>query len=248
MKFNFYPVFLREMMIFANRLKKPGYIVATIMTPLIYLVTFGLGLGRRVEVDGSSYLLFLVPGICAMSAMTNSFSGIATSLAVGRLHFKSIEEILVSPVPYSAVALGEIAGGTVRGLFSSVFILLAALLMGSQLPVSPLFYISWLITAIMFAALGVVAGFKARSHEDTSVFSNFIIVPMSFFCGTFFPIDNVPDVIGVFLQSLPLTHSVICMRAGFEQQPVAIGHLLALAGFCLISILWAVVSIRQSLK
>jgi ABC-type multidrug transport system permease subunit len=248
MRVSFYPVFLREMMIFANRLKKPGYVVATMMTPLLYLVTFGLGLGRRVAVDGSSYLLFIVPGICAMSAMTNSFSGIATSLAVGRLHFKSIEEILVAPISYRAIALGEIAGGTVRGLFSSVFILFAALIMGAHFPLGLQFYLSWIITAIMFAALGVVAGFKAKSHEDTSVFSNFIIMPMSFFCGTFFPIDKLPVAIGAFLQALPLTHAVICMRAGYQQHAFAMGHLLALAGFCLLSTAWAIISIRQSLK
>ena len=82
---NVWPVFLREMMIFANRLKKPGYVMAMLVTPLLYLVTFGLGLGRQINMGESTYLIFIVPGICAMSTMTNSFTGIASSLAVGRL-------------------------------------------------------------------------------------------------------------------------------------------------------------------
>ena len=77
---NAWPVFLREMMIFANRLKKPGYVMAMLVTPLLYLVTFGLGLGRQIDMGESTYLIFIVPGICAMSAMTNSFTGIASSL------------------------------------------------------------------------------------------------------------------------------------------------------------------------
>ena len=245
---NIWPVFLREMMIFGNRIRKPGYVVATMMTPLLYLVTFGLGIGRRFSVEGSSYLLFIVPGICAMSAMTNSFTGIATSLAVGRLHYKSIEEILVSPISYQAIALGEIAGGAVRGLFSSTFILVAALFMGASFPVDPFFYIAWMLTTVMFASLGVVAGFNARSHEDTSVYSNFIIMPMSFFCGTFFPIDRLPAAINWFLQALPFTHSVACMRAGYRHEAIHPGHLAVLAFFCAAGIFLAIISIKRSLK
>lgn len=222
--------------------------MAMMITPLLYLVTFGLGLGRQINMGEASYLIFIVPGICAMSAMTNSFTGIASSLAVGRLHFKSIEEILVAPVSYSSIALGEIAGGTVRGLFSSLFILLAALVMGAQFPFTFTFYVSWIITSVMFAALGVLAGFKSKSHEDTSVFSSFIIMPMSFFCGTFFPVEKLPDIVKWLLQLLPLTHSVICMRAGYQNQMVSLGHFIALIVFCVLSIWLAIVSIHQSLK
>jgi ABC-type multidrug transport system permease subunit len=245
---NIWPVFLREMMIFGNRIHKPGYVVATMMTPLLYLVTFGMGLGQRFSIDGTSYLLFIVPGICAMSAMTNSFTGIATSLAVGRLHYKSIEELLVSPVSYPAIAFGEIAGGAVRGLFSSMFILVAALFMGASFPADPLFFIAWILTTVMFASLGVVAGFNAKSHEDTSTYSSFIIMPMSFFCGTFFPIDKLPAAMHWFLQALPFTHSVACMRAGYMHQTIHAGHIAMLALFCTAGIVAAVISIRQSLK
>ena len=83
---NFYPIFLREMLIFKKRLTRPGYIFSALVTPLLYLLAFGLGLGKGMTVEGISYLAFVVPGICAMSSMTNSYSGIATSLAVGRIH------------------------------------------------------------------------------------------------------------------------------------------------------------------
>jgi ABC-type multidrug transport system permease subunit len=236
------------MYLFVNRLKKPGYVFASLLTPLLYLVTFGLGLGKRVSIEGSSYLLFIIPGICAMSTMTNAFTGIASSLAVGRLHFKSIEEILVSPVAYRDIAIGEILGGTVRGLFSSLFILLAALIMGAHLPVNFLFYITWIITAVLFAALGVVAGFKAKSHDDTSVFSNFIIMPMSLFCGTFFPVDSLPAGISHFINALPLTHAVMCMRAGYQNLQIPYWHLGILVIFCIAAIWWSIIAIRQSLK
>lgn len=243
---NLWPVFFREMLIFSNRIRKPGYIAASVMTPLLYLITFGMGIGRRFSVEGASYLVFIIPGICAMSAMNNSFSGIATSLAVGRLHFRSVENILVSPLSTLDIALGEICGGAVRGLFSSMFIILIAPLMGASFPRDPLFYVAWLLTTVTFAALGTFAGFMARSHEDTSTYSNFIIVPMSFFCGTFFPIDNLPGAINLFLRALPLTHSVICMRSGYRGEPIDPLNLAALLFFCVASTALAVQAIRRS--
>ncbi|MDI6795251.1 MAG: ABC transporter, partial [bacterium] len=92
---NFYPIFLREMIIFKRRLLNIGYLFSTMITPLLYLIAFGLGLGRGMSIEGVSYLMFVVPGICAMSSMINSYTWIATSISVGRLHFKTFDEYQV---------------------------------------------------------------------------------------------------------------------------------------------------------
>ncbi|MCX7727018.1 MAG: ABC transporter permease [Chitinispirillaceae bacterium] len=245
---NLYPIFLREIMIFWNRLKKPSFVFASIFIPLLYLVTFGVGLGNRISINGISYLIFIVPGICAMSAMNNSFNGISTTIVVGRLYFKSMEEILVSPVSYLSIAIGEVTAGAVRGLFGSFFIIIGATFLGAPLPNSILFYFGWIITTFTFSALGVVAGFKAKTHDDTSIFSNFIIIPMSFLCGTFFPVENLPKAIAYLIKVLPLTHSIAIMRAGYTNSYVNRWYIIALVFYCVGSILWAVKSIKGSIK
>ena len=135
---NFYPIFLREMLIFRRRLLQIGYLFSTMVTPLLCLIAFGLGLGQGLIINGISYLTFVVPGICAMSSMINSYSWIATSIAVGRLHFKTFDEYHVSPVTAVDIMLGEVLSGVVRGLFASSLILLAGVIFGAGFPQNPL--------------------------------------------------------------------------------------------------------------
>ena len=52
----------------------------------------------------------------------------------------------------------------------------------------------------------------ARSHEDTATYSNFFNMPMAFFSGTFFPVDQMPDSIKWVIYLLPLTHANIAIR------------------------------------
>ena len=243
---NFYPIFLREMIIFKRRLFRIGYLFSTMITPLLYLVAFGLGLGRGINIDGVSYLAFVVPGICAMSSMTNSYTWIATSISVGRLHFKTFEEYQVSPVTAWDIMLGEVLGGVVRGLFASSLILVAGAAFGAGFPVTPVFFLVWVLNCLIFACFGVVSGFWAKSHEDTAMFSNFFIMPMAFFCGTFFPVDKLPGCIEGFLYFLPLTHASKALRASFLGQEVELVSIAIMLVIFVVSLYWGVIMIRRS--
>jgi len=66
----------------------------------------------------------------------------------------------------------------------------------------------------LFANLGVITGMRTQSHEDTATYSNFFIMPMAFFCGTFFPVDRLPPFIKWIVYIMPLTHTNIAMRKG----------------------------------
>ncbi len=243
---NFYPIFLREMLIFKRRLLNIGYLFSTMITPLLYLVAFGLGLGRGISIEGISYLMFVVPGICAMSSMTNSYTWIATTISVGRLHFKTFEEYQVSPVTATDIMLGEILSGVVRGLFASSLILIAGAIFGAGFPQNPIFLLVWVLNCLIFACFGVISGFLAKSHEDTATFSNFFIMPMAFFCGTFFPIDNLPAFIKGFLYILPLTHANNALRTSFLGQQVEMISLGIMLAFLVISFYLGVITIRRS--
>jgi Nod factor-specific ABC transporter NodJ protein len=243
---NFYPIFLREMIIFKRRLLRVGYLFSNMITPLLYLITFGLGLGRELSVEGVSYLMFVVPGICAMSSMTNAYTWIATSISVGRLHFKTFDEYQVSPITATDIMLGEVLSGVVRGLFASSLILVAGAIFGAGFPQSPIFLLVWVLNCLIFACFGVISGFWAKSHEDTSTFSNFFIMPMAFFCGTFFPIDKLQVFIKGFLYFLPLTHASNCLRASFLGQKVEMVSLGIMLAIFVVCFYWGVLTIRRS--
>jgi ABC-type multidrug transport system permease subunit len=60
--------------------------------------------------------------------------------------------------------------------------------------------------------MGVLIGMITKTHEDTSTYANFFILPMVFFSGTFFPIDRMPPVLQAVVLCLPLTHTNILIR------------------------------------
>jgi len=210
---NWYPIFLREILIFERRLVRLGYVLSAFLMPLLYLLAFGLGLGRRVNISGGSYLNYLLPGLVAMSSMINSFTWVANGLTMGRLYFQTFQVYIQAPVSAAAIVTGQVASGIVRGLLSSVILLVLGLFLGGGFSINLVFLLSLLLNCLLFAALGVVVGMRSKSHEDTANFSNFFIMPMAFFGGTFFPIEQMPRVLQVIVSFLPLTHTNHLLRS-----------------------------------
>lgn len=211
-----YPVFLKEMLHFKRKLLRMGYIFSAMMAPIIYLITFGVGLGRTVRLsEGNDYLTFLLPGLVAMSSMNNSYSWVASSLNLSRIYFKTFQVYIQSPVKPFSIMIGEVLAGMVKGLFASLLIIVVGFLVPSKFSINLIFVVTLLLNCFMFASLGVITGMITKSHEDTATYSNFFIMPMAFFSGTFFSIDRIPAIFKPMIYIMPLTHTNILIRKTF---------------------------------
>lgn len=241
---NWYPIFLREILIFERRLLRLGYVVSAFLMPLLYLLAFGLGLGRQVNISGGTYLDYLLPGLIAMSSMINAYTWVANGLTMGRLYFQTFQVYVQAPVSAAAIVWGQVASGIVRGLFSSLILLVLGLLIGSGLNLNLLFLLSLLVNCLLFAALGVVVGMRAKTHEDTANFSNFFIMPMAFFSGTFFPIHQMPWVLQIIVTCLPLTHTNNLLRSPTWDLG-ALASLGVLVAYSAVSLILAIVLVRN---
>ena len=237
-----YPVFLREVLLFQKRLFRLGYVVSIIFTPLLYLVAFGLGLGRQVSVPGSTYLDFLLPGLIAVTSMMNAYTWISTNLTVSRLHFRTLQIYLQAPVSPAAIVTGQVLAGILWRLLASSLLLVLGLLFGGQVRVNPVFILALGLNCLTFAAFGVVVGMKSRSHEDNATFSNFFILPMAFFCGTFFPLEKIPTVLQKLIWILPLTHTNVLLRHPDYslQSLISLGILLFYGAACFLGGVWII--------
>lgn len=224
-----YPVFLREMLLFKRKLLKMGYLVSAMMTPLIYLIVFGYGLGRNVRLNGGDYLAFLIPGLIAMSSMTNSYTWVASALNLNRLYFKTFQLLIQAPVSAGAIMLGEVASGMVKGLFAASLLVVMGFCSPASFRLTPFLVTATLLNCFMFASLGVITGMMAKSHEDTSTYNNFFILPMSFFSGTFFPLDRMPAVLKWIVLAMPLSHTNILIRKTTLDQGAVVSLLVMLA-------------------
>ena len=69
-------VMWRDWTVLKRRLKK--FIFSRLVTPILYLVAFGWGLGRSINLDGGNYLDFIVPVIIALNTMNVSYMSATT--------------------------------------------------------------------------------------------------------------------------------------------------------------------------
>ena len=230
-KFGWYPVFLREMLLFRRKLLKLGYLFSAMVVPIIYLIAFGFGLGKSVQIKGVGYLGFLIPGLVAMSSMNNSYTWVSSALNLNRLYFKTFQVLVQSPVTASSIMIGEVMAGMVKGLFASSLIILVGFAVSPDFTIHPLFMAALLLNCFMFASLGVITGMLTKSHEDTATYTNFFIMPMAFFSGTFFPVDKTPSVIKAIIFMMPLTHTNILIRKSLldHQAMISLGMMAAYA-------------------
>ncbi len=202
------------------RVRITQVVASGLVSPLIYIVGFGLGLGSALDQAvkpsaGDSYLEFILPGMVALSSMVISFGGTTFSICGDRLFTKTFEELMLVPVHPLALHLGKMMAGIVRGLLTSGSVILVAILFTGRIGsfLNPLFLLVLLLNCAVFAGLGVIVGLNVKSLESVGIYNNFVIVPMSFLGATFFDPATLPLPLKVIVYLLPLTYTSIGLRA-----------------------------------
>ena len=209
----------------------PKITAAAMVSPLLYMIALGWGLGSMTSMGNIRYIYFLVSGLIAMSTMNNSFSAVATALNTQRIFEHSFEQIIISPTSLGQYVIGQSIGGSLRGIYSGILVLLIALPFGINLKLTPIFFLVMLLNRIAFGALGVLAAILSVTHSDVSRFSTFIIVPMTFLCNTLFPLDKIPRAIQTLIKLLPLTHASSQLRNISYGQPASLNSILILTSY-----------------
>ena len=205
-----FAVYLREILILRRKFFKQ--IASMAVSPLLYLVAFGFAMGRDMIVQGHTYLEFLIPGLVAMSSMTQAFA-MASEINIARFYWHIFEEFQAAPVSNMAYVTGEVLAGITRALLSVCIILCLSLVFGIVLSYNFWFWLAIIINAMIFSALAVCVAMLVTSHADQVLVTNFIITPMAFLGGTFFPLDRMPVLVQKVLGLLPLTHAAKAIRA-----------------------------------
>jgi hypothetical protein len=196
----------------------PRYLVTTLISPLLYLVAFGWGLGRGISLNGTSYLQFVIPGIIALTAMTTSFNGAGTRLNVDRLYYKSFDECIMAPIGLTSLLMGKSMIGIVRGLISSVAFLVVAMIIAPEFTSLCRSWPGW-SSPVPPSQCWECLQPCWQSPRGYGTFSSVILLPMTFLGGTFF---HYPRSGGLkyALYILPLTHSSLFLRAAALDQPL----------------------------
>jgi ABC-type polysaccharide/polyol phosphate export permease len=186
----------------------------SLVGPLLYLAAFGWGLRGAITVDGADYVNFLVPGIIAMNAMTNSFGTIANDINLSRIYMKTFEAVMISPAPMPVYTLARVTANVLRSLYGSALIIAVSFFFRASPAIDGYFIVALILNCYVFSFLGFIVGILITSHPDMAKVTNFVITPMSFLCGTFFPLERFPAALRVFVEALPLAQAVKALRMG----------------------------------
>jgi lipooligosaccharide transport system permease protein len=205
------------------------------MEPLIFLAGMGLGMARYVpNFVGMSYLQFLATGLVMTSAMfTASFE--CTFGTFIRLEFDKVYDgMLAAPLSVADVVVGEALWAGTKGAFFSF----AVLVIISSFGIVPFFTalltpIVGFLTGFLFAAIALLTTALVKNINHFNFFFTGLLSPMFMFCGTIFPLSNLPKSLQILAEFLPLTHPVrlgrvAVMAAGWE--PILLWDLLYIVG------------------
>jgi lipooligosaccharide transport system permease protein len=190
-------------------------VATAILNPLLYLTALGLGLGSLVNkgadsaaLGGVSYVQFLAPALLCAAAVQTGVSEGAYPVLSGFIWSKIFWGMTATPLTPRQVADGEMAFVALRVVLGSALYYLVVLAFGAAggpagVLAVPIATLTGLSCAVWVTALAAVM--RSEGNGFNLVF-RLIVMPMTLFSGTFFPIGRLPLPVRALAWISPLWH------------------------------------------
>lgn len=190
-------------------------LVPPVITIALYFVIFGNLIGSRIgSMGGYTYMEFIVPGLIMMAVVNNSYANVVSSFFSQKFQ-RSIEELLVSPVPNHVILLGFVVGGIARGLCVGVIATVISLFF-SGLHMHNIFITLLVIVlaSTVFSLGGFINAVFARNFDDISIVPTFILTPLIYLGGVFYSVELLPGFWKFVAQANPIFYMINAFRYG----------------------------------
>lgn len=212
----------------------PQTLLPPAITMVLYFVIFGSLIGARIgEMDGFSYMEYIVPGLIMMSVITNSYSNVVSSFFSTKFQ-RSVEELLVSPVSPQVIVIGFALGGITRGLAVALIVtLLSMFFTDLQVHHIGVTLLVIVLTATIFSLGGFINAVYARNFDDISIIPTFVLTPLTYLGGVFYSIH----LLSPFWQTLSLVNPILHMVNAFRYGILGVSdiHIGVAIGFMLVA-------------
>jgi ABC-2 type transport system permease protein len=197
-------------------LKVPGQTIAQpVITTALYFLVFGFALGGMVrEVDGVSYVRFIVPGLVMLSLIQNAFLNTASSMFIAKMQ-GTIVDLLVAPLSPGELLGAFTLAAVVRGvLVAGIVWLVAAIFTGFSIA-HPGWVIAFaLLVAAEFAFFGLIVAIWSDKFEQLNLVPTFVITPLTFLGGVFYSARMLPQPWSAITRLNPILYMVEGLRYG----------------------------------
>jgi ABC-2 type transport system permease protein len=193
--------------------RQRSQLYGSLFRPVLWLLILGMGLRPSFKaVEGFNYTQFIFPGIIAMSLLFTSIQS-AISIIWDR-EFGFLKEILVAPVPRTAIAFGKAFAGSTLAVIQGTIILIFAPLVKVPLAWHSVFILIPAMFLISFAlvGIGIIIASRMTSFEGFGTFMNFLVMPMFFLSGAMFPVSGIPVWLKAIVMINPLSYGVDLLR------------------------------------
>jgi len=186
------------------------------ITMALYFLIFGNLIGPRVGlIHGVPYIEYIVPGLIIMSVLTNAYGNTVASF-YGQRFQRSIEEMVVAPMPAWVILSGFVLGGVLRGLSVGVIVTLVALFFTRiQIHSFTVIITVAVLTTLVFSAAGMINGVYAKKFDDVNIVPVFVLTPLSYLGGIFYSLDMLHGVGQILSYLNPIFYIVNAFRYGF---------------------------------
>lgn len=188
-------------------------VLAPVITTLLFLAVMTLALGGNAHnIGGMPFAEFIAPGLIMMAVVQNAFANTSSSLILSKIQGVIID-LLMPPFKGGEITFALVMGGVTRGLLVALSVSVAIYVL------IPLEVHSWslallylVLSSIMLALFGCLAGIIAPSFDLLAAITNYVITPLSFLSGTFYSIQQLPP----FWQKLAHIDPFFYMIDGFR--------------------------------
>jgi lipooligosaccharide transport system permease protein len=195
-----------------------GTAVTSVVTPVVYLLALGVGLGVYVDrstdlPDGISYLEFVAPGLMAATAMQVATFESSWPVLSAIKWDRQYHAMLATPLRVRDILLGHQTFVAARILMTATVYLVVITAFGAVN--SPLGILAIPVTVLVGLSFSApIAAWAAHSETEVSFVAifRFVILPMFLFSGTFFPISGLPAPLEAIAYVTPLWHGVTLCR------------------------------------
>jgi ABC-2 type transport system permease protein len=195
-------------------------LVPPAITMTLYFVIFGKVIGSRVgQMQGFTYMQYIVPGLVMMSIINNCYANITSSF-FGSKFGRYVEELLASPMPAWVVLTGYVAGAVARGLLVGIIVLGIALFFTSLDVAHPIVAITTVVLgAAIFSLAGFINAMFAKRFDDIAIVPTFVLAPLTYLGGVFYSVD----LLGSPWRQASLANPILYMVNAFRYGVLGVG-------------------------
>ncbi len=234
--------------------------VSSVLQPLLFLLAFGVGFGGLIDgtgraaqaTGGVDYLVWLAPALLCVSAVQTAVFDSTYPVLSGFKWQRFFVAMTATPISPGQVAAGHLAWTTLKiGGAGAVYLGLIAAFGGVRSPGIVLALVAAMLSGLAVAAL--VTAFTAAVEDEGTAFSvlfRLVLIPMTLFSGTFFPVDRLPAWVRPVTWVSPLWHGTELARAAALGRWVvlpALGHAAFLVALVALGTAVAVARFRRRL-